>query len=92
MNLLLALNYDCNQVKGLTDKEGVFTCPNNSVVSFYLQAEKGKYRINLGSYLLKAVGNVSGLRQSTLVQITPKDIVKDGRRYLQYSAPITNIG
>ena len=89
---VVALNYECNQVKGLTDKEGVFTCPNNSVVSFYLQAEKGKYRINLGSYLLKAVGNVSGLRQSTLVQITPKDIVKDGSDSSgTYTVQISNI-
>ena len=72
---VVGLNYECNQVKGLTDKEGVFSCPNNSVVKFYLQSEKGKYRINIGVYLIKALGNLTGSRQTVLLQITPKDLV-----------------
>lgn len=70
------LNYSCNQVTGITDSDGFFSCPNNSVVTFYLQAEKGKYKITLGSYLIKSIGNIIGSRQNTLLQITPKDITK----------------
>ena len=69
------LNYACNQVKGITDKDGIFSCPNNSVVTFYLQAEKGKHKITFGSYLIKSIGNVTGVRQETLLQVTPKDLV-----------------
>ena len=72
---VVGLNYSCNQVQDITDKDGIFTCPNNSVVTFYLQAEKGKNRITLGLYQIKAVGNISGLRQNTLLQVTPKDLV-----------------
>ncbi len=72
---VVGLNYSCNQVKGLTDSDGFFSCPNNSVVTFYLQSEKGKFKIILGSYLLKAVGSSAGTRQNTLIQVTPSDIV-----------------
>lgn len=72
---VVGLNYSCNQVQDVTDKDGIFTCPNNSVVTFYLQAEKGKNRITLGLYRIKAVGNISGLRQNTLLQVTPKDLL-----------------
>ena len=72
---VFGLNYACNQVKGITDKDGIFSCPNNSVVTFYLQAEKGKYKITLGSYLIRSIGSVTGVRQPTLLQVTPKDLI-----------------
>lgn len=81
---VVGLNYSCNQVKGLTDSDGFFSCPNNSVVTFYLQSEKGKFKIILGSYVLNAVGGVQGSRQNTLIQVTPKDIVAP-----KYAADLT---
>jgi hypothetical protein len=59
----------------VTDKDGIFSCPNNSVVTFYLQAEKGKHRITLGLYRIKAIGSTGGTRQNTLLQVTPKDLL-----------------
>ena len=72
---VVGLNYSCNQVQDVTDKDGIFTCPNNSVVTFYLQAEKGKHRITLGLYRIKAIGSIGGTRQNGLLQVTPKDLL-----------------
>ena len=73
---VVGLNYSCNKVTGITDGEGTFACPNNSVVTFYLQAKTGKYKITLGSYLARAVGDLSGKPLKIVLQMTPKDLVK----------------
>jgi len=70
---VVGLNYSCNLIEGVTDADGVFTCPNNSVVTFYLKAKNGKYKIELGQYKLKALGNVNNPIKH-LIQITPRDL------------------
>ena len=67
---VVGLNYSCNLVSGITDAEGVFTCPNNSVVTFFLKATKGERKITLGQYRLKP------LSTKALIQMTPRDLTK----------------
>lgn len=69
------LNYSCGDVRSVTNEMGLFSCPNHTQVNFYIQAKNGKHRITIGSYFAKYIGNNTGQRQNTLLQITPKDLV-----------------
>lgn len=69
------LNYSCGDVRSETDEEGLFSCPARTQIKFYIQAQNGKHRITIGSYFAKYIGNNTGQRQNTLLQITPKDLV-----------------
>ena len=38
---VVGLNYTCNLVEGITDADGVFVCPNNSVANFFFKVCNG---------------------------------------------------
>lgn len=67
---VVGLNYSCNLVSGVTDGDGVFTCPNNSIVTFFLKASDSERKIIFGQYRFKPVA------ASALIQITPRDLTK----------------
>ena len=74
---VVGLNYSCNLVSGVTDGDGTFTCPNNSVVTFFLKASSSERKITLGQYRIKSLGsNTSGAAVQSLIQMTPRDLTK----------------
>lgn len=74
---VVGLNYSCNLVSGVTDGDGVFTCPNNSIVTFFLKASGSERKIILGQYRINALGsNTSGATVQSLIQMTPRDLTK----------------
>lgn len=81
------LNYECDTVRNVTTAEGYFNCPNNSVVTFFLQAENGKRKITLGTMKVSALvisvyDPVSGKNklEPQLLQVSPLNMVEDGDR------------
>lgn len=74
--VVVGLNYTCNLVEGITDDDGVFTCPNNSVVTFFLKSATGNRKIDIGKYRVRTLGNASS---SNLIKInlivTPESLL-----------------
>lgn len=70
------LNYSCNLIEGVTDEDGVFTCPNNSVATFFLKSASGKRKIVLGQYRVRTLGSdtLSNLMKINLL-VTPEDLL-----------------
>ncbi len=82
------LNYECDTVRSVTTAEGYFNCPNNSVVTFYLQAENGKRRITLGTMIVKALvisvyDSATGKSklEPQLLQVSPLNLVEGGDKF-----------
>jgi hypothetical protein len=76
------LNYKCGNVVSLTDDSGTFSCPANSVATFYLAANNTNRQIILGSAVISPVlqgllGSQSAITVGSL-QISPADIAKVG--------------
>ncbi|MCB1659655.1 MAG: hypothetical protein H6996_07930 [Moraxellaceae bacterium] len=73
---VVGLNYICNLVEGITDDDGVFTCPNNSVATFFLKSATGNRKIIIGKYRVRTLGSDAN---SNLVKInlivTPEDLL-----------------
>lgn len=72
---VVGLNYECDNIKSVTDEQGFFSCPDNTMVSFYLLGKNSERRINLGKYRVKPLGDLSGGRLDVLLQITPRDLL-----------------
>jgi len=72
---VVGLNYKCNLVEGITDEEGAFSCPSNSVATFFLKSETGKRTIYLGKYRVRSLGSATGTPIQILLTVTPKDLV-----------------
>ena len=74
--VVVGLNYTCNLVEGITDDDGVFTCPNNSVATFFLKSATGQRKIIIGKYRVRTLGSVSAnnLIKINLV-VTPDDLL-----------------
>lgn len=73
---VVGLNYQCNSIEGVTDEDGVFLCPNNSVASFFLKSASGNKKIELGKYRVKTLGNPSdGSPVKLNLVATPEDLV-----------------
>ncbi|MCB1660957.1 MAG: hypothetical protein KDI39_22305, partial [Pseudomonadales bacterium] len=53
---VVGLNYICNLVEGVTDENGLFSCPDNSVATFFLKSATGNRQIILGKYRVRSVG------------------------------------
>lgn len=74
---VVGLNYRCNSVESITDEDGVFVCPNNSVVTFFLKSSNGTRTIELGKHRVRTLGNPNDegeLVQLNLV-VTPQDLL-----------------
>lgn len=73
---VVGLNYSCDLVEGVTDQDGVFVCPNNTIATFFLRSETGKRQIVIGKYRVRTIGSVS---QGTIVKVnllvTPSDLL-----------------
>ena len=74
--VVVGLNYTCNLVEGITDDDGVFTCPNNSVATFFLKSATGKRKIIIGKYRVRTLGSLSAdnLIKRNLI-VTPSDLL-----------------
>lgn len=72
------LNYECGKYRGVTSNTGVARCPADSNVTFYLKANDGKRRIDLGSIAVKPVRNSisSEVQDTSLIRITTKDLAE----------------
>ncbi|MFO1391912.1 MAG: hypothetical protein U1E94_06845 [Agitococcus sp.] len=73
---VVGLNYICNLVEGITDVDGVFTCPNNSMVTFFLKSATGNRKIVIGKYRVRTLGSDanSNLVKVNLI-VTPEDLL-----------------
>lgn len=72
---VVGLNYTCNLVEGITDADGVFVCPNNSVANFFLKSATGSRKIHIGKYRVRALGGLEGNLIETNLIVTPQDLV-----------------
>ena len=73
------LNYECGKYRGVTNATGVARCPIDSNVSFYLKANGGVRRVNLGVYSVKAVRDVdpSELQDTPLIRVGVKELAEN---------------
>ena len=73
------LNYECGKYRGVTNATGVARCPIDSNVSFYLKANGGVRRVNLGVYSVKAVRDVdaSELQDTALIRVGVKELAEN---------------
>ena len=73
------LNYECGKYRGVTNATGVARCPIDSNVSFYLKANGGARRVNLGVYSVKAVRDVdaSELQDTALIRVGVKELAEN---------------
>lgn len=89
---VVGLNYECGTVKNVTDGEGFFTCPDSTMVSFYLQGSTSERRINIGKYRIKATAVSTAKGQ---IQITPRDLLSYTAETIESGLPggiqVTNI-
>ncbi len=87
---VVGLNYICNLVEGITDVDGVFTCPNNSVVTFFLKSATGNRKIVIGKYRVRTLGSDanSNLVKVNLI-VTPEDLLTstDGNASIPVQLP-----
>lgn len=74
---VVGLNYTCNLVEGVTDEDGVFSCPNNSIANFFLKSESGKRKINIGKYRVRSLGGTDGTLVNVSLIVTPDDLVTE---------------
>ena len=68
---VVGLNYICNLVEGVTDENGLFSCPDNSVATFFLKSATGNRQIILGKYRVRSVGGNRFVR----LYVTPEDLL-----------------
>lgn len=90
---VVGLNYECNSIAGVTDDDGVFLCPNNSVVSFFLKSASGNKKIELGKYRVKTLGSAvdgSPILKLNLIA-TPEDLVAQADGAAIDNKQLTNI-
>lgn len=87
---VVGLNYICNLVEGITDVDGVFTCPNNSMVTFFLKSATGNRKIVIGKYRVRTLGSDanSNLVKVNLI-VTPEDLLTstDGNASIPVQLP-----
>lgn len=76
---VVGLSYQCGSVNNITDSTGTVTCPDQSVATFSVQGTGGKKSITLGTYLVQSNRDVSRNATSTLVSITPLDLVTNAK-------------
>ena len=81
------LNYRCENVVGETSATGMFSCPNNSVATFYLKAKNGTREIVLGSVKIAKVVSVNNYQTVKFLQITPRNLVENGNAIDDLTAP-----
>lgn len=85
------LNYRCDNVVSVTSATGTFSCPNNSVATFYLKAKEGKREIVLGSVKISRIVSVTGFQAVKVLQITPRDFVDNGRLIDDLTEPTSRV-
>lgn len=89
---VVGLNYRCNAIEGVTDQDGLFLCPNNSIATFFLKSTNGLHQIELGKYRVKTLGNPSDGTPLPLNLIaTPQDLVTETNGALVDNKQLTNI-
>lgn len=76
------LDYACGNVRSVTDRDGFFTCPINSVATFFIGHPDSDLRVELGSVLIKQSFSSSSNTEdseSTFsrrpIRVTPVDLV-----------------
>lgn len=73
---VVGLNYRCNSVEGITDDDGIFLCPNNSVATFFLKSSTGTRTIELGKHRVRTLGSPTSSSPIKLnLVVTPQDLV-----------------
>lgn len=72
------LNFECGIYYGVTGNTAVARCPVNSTVKFFVKANGGTRRVNLGEFLVKAVRttDASEAQDTSLIRVTVKDLAE----------------
>lgn len=88
---VVGLNYSCNLVEGITDTDGVFICPNNSVANFFLKSATGNRKIRIGQYRVRALGSLEGNLIKTNLIVTPQDLVGSEEKNTISTAQVSHV-
>lgn len=84
---VVGLNYVCNLVEGVTDENGLFSCPNKSTVTFFLKSSTGNRKITIGKYHV----NFAGGKQFSKLFVTPEDLVTAVDGHALTTAQLSNV-
>lgn len=73
---VVGLNYRCNAVDSVTDEDGIFVCPHNSIVTFFLQSTNAVRKIELGKYRVRSLASSQNGEPLPLnLIVTPQDLL-----------------